>query len=128
MLIRTTGKTDCYRVGVERIGEDRVYKFVGPSADVEFEKSRAIERALAGTRFSTPKPLCYDTRNGSVELEYIPDTMRLLEVMERAYRERTLAQVRKLNRDAAEMLAVLHCNLTLPSAERWTPPPALVAD
>jgi hypothetical protein len=128
MLLRTTGKADCYRVGIDRIAEDRVSKFVGPTADIEFEKACAIERALAGSPFSTPKPLRFDTAAGRVELEYVPDTVRLLEVMERAYRERDLAQVLQLNRSAADMLALLHRNLTLPSAVSWIPPDSLVRD
>jgi hypothetical protein len=128
MLLRTTGKTDCYRVGIDRIAEDRVSKFVGPTADVEFEKACAIERALAGTPFSTPKPLRFDLDAGRVEFEYVPNTRRLLEVMETAHRDRDIAQVRELNRSAADLLAVLHRNLTLPSAVQWTPPERLVRD
>src|SRR5437763_1789429 len=107
MLLHTTGKADCYRVGIDRIAEDRVSKFVGPTANVEFEKCCAIERALAGSAFSTPKPLRFDAAAGRVEFEYVPDTVRLFEVMERAYRERDLALVLQLNRSAADMLALL---------------------
>ena len=128
MLLRTTGKADCYRVGIDRIAEDRVSKFVGPTAEVEFNKACAIERALAGSPFSTPKPLRYDVAAGRVEFEYVPDAVRLLELMERAYQERDLAQVLELNRASAEMLALLHRNLTLSSAVRWTPPQSLVED
>lgn len=126
MLLRTTGKSDCYRVGIDRIAEDRVSKFVGPTAEVEFNKACAIESALAGSPFSTPKPLRFDAETGRVEYEYVPDTIRLLEIMEQSYRERDLAMVLKLNRSAAEMLALLHRNLKLDSAVRWTPPKALV--
>jgi hypothetical protein len=128
MLIRTSGKVDRYRVGVDRIAEDRVSKFVGPNAAIEFQKAQAIERALAGSRFSTPKALCYSADTGRVEFEYIPDTRTLLEVMEEAHRHRDFSQTIELNRLAAEMLAVLHRNLTLPSAVRWIPPESLVQD
>src|SRR3954470_17613320 len=108
MLLRTTGKADCYRVGIDRIAEDRVSKFVGPTAQVEFEKARAIESALAGSPFSTPKPLRFDADAGRVEFEFVPDSVRLLEIMEWAYREQDLARVLQLNRSAADMLALLH--------------------
>jgi hypothetical protein len=126
MLLRTTGKPDCYRVGIDRIAGDRVSKYVGPTADVEFGKSCAIGRALAGSRFSTPKALHYDVATGRVEFEFVPDAVRLLEIMERAYHERDLALVLELNRSAAEMLALFHRNMKLESAVRWTPPDALV--
>jgi hypothetical protein len=126
MLLRTTGKIDCYRLGIDRIAEDRVSKFVGPTAEIEFEKACAIERALAGSPYSTPKPLRFDMSAGRVEFKFIPDTVRLLEIMERAYRERDLAQILELNRSSAEMLALLHRNLKLEFAVRWTPPDSLV--
>ncbi len=126
MLLRTTGKADCYRVGIDRIAEDRVSKFVGPTAEIEFNKSRAIEQALAGSPFSTPKPLGYDIESGRVEFEFVPDTVRLLEIMEHAYHECDLAHVLEFNRSAAEMLALLHRNLKLESAVSWNPPDWLV--
>jgi hypothetical protein len=126
MLLRTTGKVDCYRIGIDRIAEDRVSKFVGPTAEVEFEKARAVERALAGSPFLTPKPLQCDAAAGRVEFQFVPDTVRLLEIMERAYHECDLAQILQLNRSSAEMLALLHRKLKLESAVRWTPPNFLV--
>jgi hypothetical protein len=126
MLIRTTGKTDAFRVGIDRIGSDRVSKFVGPTAEVEFKKACAIERALEGSPFSTPKPLGFDAEAGRVEFAFVPDTVRLLDVMEHAYRECDLAQVLQLNRAAAEMAVLLHRNLELDSAVPWTPPDFLV--
>jgi hypothetical protein len=126
MLIRTTGKTDGFRVGIDRIGSDRVSKFVGSTAEVEFKKACAIERALEGSPFSTPKPLSFDAEAGRVEFTFIPDTVRLLDVMEHAYSECDLAQVLRLNREAAEIAALLHRNLKLDSAVPWTPPDFLV--
>jgi hypothetical protein len=126
MLLRTTGKADAYRVGIDRIAEDRVSKFVGPSAAVEFEKALAVERALVGSPFSTPKALQYDIETGRVEFEFVPNAVRLLEVIEHAYRECDLALVLQLNRSSADMLALLHSKLKLESAVSWTPPAVLV--
>ena len=97
-----------------------------PDGRSRIPKSLRDRKALAGSPFSTPKPLRFDAEAGRVEFEYVPDTIRLLELMERAYRECDLAHVLELNRSAAEMLALLHRNLKLDSAVRWTPPSALV--
>ena len=126
MLVRNIGMTDGFRFGVDRIADDRVSKFVGPQAEVEFNKSQAMKTALAGSRFSTPEPLGFDVASGRVEYEYIGGTTRLLDVIKKAHGDRDLMQVLELNRGAAELLAIVHRNLKLTSSVAWEPPPFLL--
>jgi len=122
MGLRTQGERDRYTRGVERIADDRVSKFVGPTAEIEFQKAQAIEAALAGSPFTTPKALRCDAAAGRIEFEYVGDMTSLQDFIEQAYATRKLDDVLRFNRAAAELLALIHGKLTLPSAAFWTPP------
>jgi hypothetical protein len=121
-------KRDGYTTGVTRVGDDRVSKFVGEEAQIEFQKAQAIERALSGTRFITPKAIdCYPA-SGLVEFEYVPHRVRLFDAMLEAYRMCEFEKVLAQNRDAAELLAIFHHKLKLPTSIEWTPPSSLIRD
>jgi hypothetical protein len=113
---------DAYTRGVERIAEDRVSKYVGPDAAIEFEKAKAIEQALAGSPFATPKPLSFDRETGRIEFEFVSDARRLQELIEESDATVAVDRVSGSNRAAGAMLGVLHRNLQLHSAARWPMP------
>lgn len=122
MTLQLARSRDQYTTGVERVGDDRVAKQVGPTAAVEFQKSKLVADSLRGTRFSSPMPLTCDLATGRIEFEYISDTVRLFDLMSEAYRTQRFNDVFKYNRGAGELLAALHRNLKLPSAGQWQPP------
>lgn len=116
---------DCYTTGVTRVGDDRVSKFVGRAAAVEFQKSQFVAEALRDSRFSAPAALCYDEATGCVEFEYIHNTVRLFDLMAAAHDAQQFDIVAKCNAAAGELLATLHRKLHLPSAVAWQPPDSL---
>lgn len=122
MTLQVGRSRDRYTTGVERVGDDRVAKQVGPAAAVEFQKSKLVAEALRGTQFSAPMPLACDPATGRIEFEYISDTVRLFDLMGEAHRTQRINGVLEFNRRAGELLATLHRNLKLPSATQWQPP------
>lgn len=122
-MLRTTGKRDAYTTGVERVALDRVSKFVGPQAAVEFQKARAVEQALVGTRFTTPKVLSYDLAAERIEFAFIDGMTSMYDSIVAAYRSQRFDAIFAQNRSAGELLATLHHNLVLPSSTRWVPTP-----
>jgi hypothetical protein len=125
MMFTSSGKRDCYTTGVERVADDRVAKFVGRDVEVEFQKALAIEHALAGTPFSSPKALSFDLSTGLIEFEYIGESISLYAAIAQSYRSRKFDSIVALNRAAGELLAILHRNLKLSSAVPWEPPSRL---
>jgi Phosphotransferase enzyme family len=124
-MVKAGRKRDGYTRGVDRVAEDRVSKFVGDQAEIEFQKSRAIELALSGTDFITPKTLGCNTATGCIDFEYVPHGARLFDAMLNAYQTGEVETVLAQNRRAAELLATLHRNLKLSAATAWVPPPML---
>jgi len=128
MVLRTRGQRDRFTRGVERISPDRVMKVVGASAELDFQKALAIENALAGSRFTTPKALNCDSHAGRIEFEYVENARSLQEVAEQAYATGALEGLLEANRAAGELLAILHSRLTLPDFQHWPVPSFLASD
>jgi hypothetical protein len=127
-MVQAGRKRDGYTTGVDRVADDRVSKFVGDQAEVEFQKAQAVERALSGTGFITPKPLDRNTVTGFIDFEYVPHRGRLFDAMIDAYQTGEFETVLAQNRRAAELLAALHRNLRLSVAIPWAPPSSLLRE